>query len=513
MKPINNNSTGCDPISSNCVIWHGADIPCINLCKGDSVTAVVGKLATELCDLLDSLNVNVYEIGCLNLGACTPKDFKELIQILIDKICENSNIDNGQPVVSGGCPDCIVNICPQFYYENSLGDTVTTMQLKDYVLAIGNKVCMIVGQIATINATLIQHEQRIIILENKITPDLVLPQITPVCVLPSVPTDLDTVLIALETEFCNLINYTGDTPAIALALQAACLGLNQAPQLSGSGLMQNIPGWFTNPINLAQSFSNLWKTVCDLRNAVSFIQNNCCDTSCNAINLIVEATLNSTTELRLDFTGTIPNNYIDAIIGSTIVLTDAGGGGPQTINIVQIKNNYFDLNQPLIIPLLGVNGANDVTVQVTYRFYDPVTESNCENLVQTIALGTETCPDLIIEPDYNGVTFSFAWNGPTPTFITAELLSSTNVVLTSQVLNVLNVNGSGSFGSLAEGQTYKIRLIINGIPCEAEIFETLEYLCLLPTLSAPQIILIDISGEQNGTIIEDYIQEYNDTHI
>ena len=52
MKPTNIYKHGCDPISSNCVIWQGPDIECINLCKWDSVSDVVYKLAQELCTVM-----------------------------------------------------------------------------------------------------------------------------------------------------------------------------------------------------------------------------------------------------------------------------------------------------------------------------------------------------------------------------------------------------------------------------------------------------------------------------
>jgi hypothetical protein len=33
-----NTQRGCTPLSSNCVIWQGPDISCINLCKGPTQT-------------------------------------------------------------------------------------------------------------------------------------------------------------------------------------------------------------------------------------------------------------------------------------------------------------------------------------------------------------------------------------------------------------------------------------------------------------------------------------------
>jgi len=67
--PIQSNSTqeGCNPISSNCVIWQGPDIPCINLCNGDTVSDVVAKLAEKLCTLLDQTTISAYDLSCFNL--------------------------------------------------------------------------------------------------------------------------------------------------------------------------------------------------------------------------------------------------------------------------------------------------------------------------------------------------------------------------------------------------------------------------------------------------------------
>jgi len=88
MKPTNLEKTACNPVSSTCVIWTGPDIECINLCKGDTVTEVVYKLATELCKVIDTFNVSNYDISCLDL-ACPPKTFEELIQATITAICNN----------------------------------------------------------------------------------------------------------------------------------------------------------------------------------------------------------------------------------------------------------------------------------------------------------------------------------------------------------------------------------------------------------------------------------------
>ena len=70
MIPYKSNSDkeNCSPVSSNCVTWQGPDIACINLCKGDSVSDVVYKLATELCDIKASTDMTSVDFNCLLTG-------------------------------------------------------------------------------------------------------------------------------------------------------------------------------------------------------------------------------------------------------------------------------------------------------------------------------------------------------------------------------------------------------------------------------------------------------------
>lgn len=129
MKPLNLDEPGCNPISSNCVIWQGPDIPCIKLCKGDSVSSVVAKLATELCDVLTILDIKSYDLTCFNLTTCTPANFQELLQFLMKRICSlekctgcapdcdgNTSLCNGTCGKSTtGCPECEVPISSCFW--------------------------------------------------------------------------------------------------------------------------------------------------------------------------------------------------------------------------------------------------------------------------------------------------------------------------------------------------------------------------------------------------------------
>lgn len=85
--PLNINKGTCSAISSNCVTWQGPDIPCLDLCKGATITEVVYNLGIQFCDLYAELSPNNYNLDCLNLDNVCDVTFKDIFQALIDKIC------------------------------------------------------------------------------------------------------------------------------------------------------------------------------------------------------------------------------------------------------------------------------------------------------------------------------------------------------------------------------------------------------------------------------------------
>ena len=86
----------CIPTSSNCIVWDGPDIPCLKLCKGDTVTDVLYKLAKDYCDLLVQFDPSKYDISCFNYIGCSPENFSELLQIIINKICDIEKLEGPQ---------------------------------------------------------------------------------------------------------------------------------------------------------------------------------------------------------------------------------------------------------------------------------------------------------------------------------------------------------------------------------------------------------------------------------
>jgi len=136
IKPTNFGSgKGITPVSSNNVIWQGPDLPCIKLCKGDSISKVIYEMACKLCALIDMFELDNYTLDCLALDKCdVPKDFVQLIQLLINKICEILGMAPSEQA-QAAC-DCDIAIAGCF--QASLG---MSNKLLNYVAAIGEKVC------------------------------------------------------------------------------------------------------------------------------------------------------------------------------------------------------------------------------------------------------------------------------------------------------------------------------------------------------------------------------------
>lgn len=463
MKPINNDNASCNPISSNCVIWQGPDIPCINLCKGDTVSDVIAKLATELCDVLTQIDVTTLDLSCFNLTGCEPKDLQAFLQFLIDKICalENCCATSNSGRAATTCPDCVVNIARCFYYQDQYGNQITTMQLSDYVTAIGNKVCDILTQIDIINQTLVNYNIRITALENKPDPTLTIPTVTPVCVLPSVPTEVQIVVDALEQEFCALQGATGTPTQIYTAIAAECPNLATSPALGpGGGNMGSIPGWINPETNLAASINNMWLTICDLRAAVINIKNNCCPSGCDGVSIYITAIVEAPSTLRIYINGTIPTGFQNCnVLGSLFTIADTLGG-----SFTQYVDVVLNLNNPggyvIDLSTTPVNPASNLVISSNICLCNPTTNAECCNYVSYNLNNEAACPELTLTPDITSIAYSTI---PTVNGIyTIQLYNNAGTTLIAQnvVAGIAFTPILGSFTGLVSSTPYKVRVLI-----------------------------------------------------
>jgi hypothetical protein len=272
MKPLNYDNSPCSPTSSNCVIWQGPDLDCIKLCKGDTISDVVESLATELCNVMDQLNITNYELSCFNLVSCPPKTFQELIQFLIDKICEIQNIDsNATENAATTCPDCLVSIAPCFINDDS-GFVNQTMQLIDYVTLIGQTLCNLINETVAVNLEITNLKSITTSLQTQISNILpyTLPLITITTPISSYPINSQVPLDNLLGTFINnvwapYVASTGSSSEILAAVYQKTI-LNSTLQLANGQPFINKATWISDVIynSAADAINNIWSVIDDL---------------------------------------------------------------------------------------------------------------------------------------------------------------------------------------------------------------------------------------------------------
>ena len=328
MIPVSssNYQQGCNPISSNCVVWQGPDLPIIGLCNGDTVSDVIAKLADKLVEVTDSVSITGVDLSCLQLSTA-PETIEDLFQVIVNEICSlGSRCDDLEAGGGGstGTSEIIASLPACLQFTNAQNDLVTQLPIDEYAELVAAKVCELIADITTLETTVNDHETRITTLENATGSDYTTPQITPSCVLPAVPTDIDVVLDELEDQFCTLNDTLGGSTSLLASSTYQCDLLASDNQLAGSGTMSSLEGWNIPVNNVAQSLTNMWLTICDMRAAIKDIQTNCCGATCNDVIFMGFGSYSDGT-ITLNFGGTvIPNGFTECTTaGATVTITDA----------------------------------------------------------------------------------------------------------------------------------------------------------------------------------------------
>lgn len=401
MVPIKSNTadTGCSPVSSNCVIWQGPAIACINLCNGDSVSEVVYKLGTELCALQAQLDLTDLDFDCLVSSAVgTPQPEHTLavaLELLINKVCSLNDLMSGGG--SGGstpAPQDPVIVIPQnaacFITTDENGASVTQLPTSTFIKRIAVEVCSLRTTSQLQTTTLSNHATRIVALEAR-PAATALPQVTPSCTFPTTAdVNLDVAWEALEQQFCQLRSITGMPTALSAALTYQCAGLSAENALSRTGTMSSLNGWRNQVGTVADALTNLFITVCDMRAAVKDLALNGVSTSSTAFNcssVIVDFTVTTNAErtsATIFFAGltTIANDVTDCTAqGAKVTVTDSSGA--RFITYVNVSNNKANTNG-VTFSVPGLNPALNYTFLLEACFTK--NGSQCNKVVTKTAL-------------------------------------------------------------------------------------------------------------------------------
>lgn len=335
----NTNKENCSPISSNCVIWQGPNISCIGLCNGDSVSDVVYKTATLVCELQTTLDLSDLDLKCLVDNCLTCPDPEKtlgiVLQLLINKVCTLQEIIDS--IGGGNSTEVEVRLAQCFIadFTDSNGDVTNPVPVSQYVQKIAQKICDILSRLDSIDLTTagLDHDiqaltGRVVTLEN--ASDV---QVVPVCTGTAIATDIDVAVRHLEEKFCTLQSITGIPTALALVLDEECQavtppGYVESLATPGTALWQPKDASTT----IADTLMKMWAAICDVRAAVSLIQDTCCQISCDDLKVDFDVTLTADNGVYFlnFFLGqktVIPTTFTDcdATNGQKLTITDGAG--------------------------------------------------------------------------------------------------------------------------------------------------------------------------------------------
>lgn len=472
--PLNSSrakQAGCAPMSSNCIVWQGRDLPCISLCKGDTITDVVEKLADELCDLMDMFDLDNYDLSCFNNEVPQIKTFDELIQKILDKICDLEDITpGGGTITPSTCPeDCIVDIATCFYFENETGDTVTTMSLTDYITAIGNKLCKLIDDVTGLTISVEQLQDDVTAIDSRVDtieatyvkdPDLdytntatLDPSLTPRFVTLGVKT--------IEDAFVAHMNAVGLTTKIYQSMFKG-VELADLDALSRTGTYQGLSGWITTMTSLSDSYNNMWIVIKDLRDAVDYLQKNNSLNACGLIKynfrteLDVSDPSNPTVVFYLDGSqGLTPYRDSDSS-GASFTITDSDGNSTTAkLNIISTAANPAGYSYNLAPT--SVDETKDLTIELSALLYNPSTNTTCEHLLHSVIRIQDPCTGVTLTPGSTSIEYEVTiLSGYT--YIVDLYEESGIVAIQSMTINTASPTFTGTFTGLTASTDYEVQV-------------------------------------------------------
>ena len=180
------NTNGCNPLSSNCVVWQGPDLECIDLCAGDTISDVVAKIAHALCECCDpvlrsgqSRSASTSDISTIIQGCITinkgrdAQNLDELLQFIIDKICEtDQTLSRSAAADPTAFATAYLMPLPQAAQFDQGSTRITEQVLYDkttdsgWIITIGNYIGGLQDSVTSIQRTLENHEERIANIER-----------------------------------------------------------------------------------------------------------------------------------------------------------------------------------------------------------------------------------------------------------------------------------------------------------------------------------------------------------
>ncbi len=366
-------------VSSNSVIWAGPDLPCIDLCKGDTISDVQLKVATELCKIIEQLDLSETDLGCINDCPACPqpdKSLKKVIKLLIDAFCVlKERVDDLGEANNNANQVFDVNLrC--IAQTDGAGNILNDNSNDQIVQSIIDQLCNNKFSIDLLTAKVEDLQDAIDAIPPP--PVLELPSLASSCLYTGTR-DLDVAHSQLDAAFCSLRSILGLPGALSGGISQQCPDLFTAYGAN--------PNFKATPATVADSLGNMWIVLCDVMSRVAYMESNCCRATCDDVKIgfgVVLSDARDEATLRFTFgNGTsIPDGFIDC--GSRLTVTDTWGNVVD--QIIKIENAA-----ELLIDLTGLNFNSDYTFSIEVCMRNAETNLTCQKCVTKFVAYQDTC--------------------------------------------------------------------------------------------------------------------------
>ena len=371
MKPINlENNENNIPTSSNCVILESLGIDC-SIIEDNDLGATLTNALEQMIYLYDTLNIKTYKTKCFG-DDCSPKTFEEVFQMVMDAIC-----DLAPEEVVTVCNSCVLSI------DDCLTLGPVDININDYIILIGEKICELQSEIIAINETIESHETRIQALENTDFIEIPFQPVEAICSLNPQTTDIVTLTKAFEKMFCVFSEFHGDPKSIKLQLQELDCEILPSGQSSA----------FPNDGDYAGTLSQLWEAACILRTELIALKDNCCGAGgpvegCPGEDFVIDFSRDGS-QIDLGVTGSLTSGYMEGT--SVVTVTDVNN---DTYSENVIVSNFSGSTITINVPnTLDVSDTLVVDIEI---------------ITLNISLGGIPCSSIYTETLYNVICASIS---------------------------------------------------------------------------------------------------------
>ena len=671
MLPLSTGNTkGCNPISSNCIIWQGPDLACLNICTGDTISIVVAKIAELLCNLIQTGIESNFDISGV-LQSCTAvgtnpaaTDLTSLLQNMINTQCNLGITVNGtnglvetvttlttliedltlQPGINGNNGEdgtSIIDVVDmgngQFYFVyndgtdssddpltvpvnttiqeitnevinnintntveqlivpvvlpkcifsqtsrlmNNIPDTPVQLSENDtmflytdnpqsysetfddgtvyyyggWVDFVNRILCCVVcdddGSDSVTSSTgvdvnnrdisnlpvISQLKNRVLSIEKRGSTKYVPPKVTVRCVISNKigqRVEMQELLAALEKDYCQYRKAIGSTGDVLTAARYECTNLSAGDRLAGNGSMSSLQGWNSKPSNLAQSFSNAWRTICDLRTAVEDLQTTVTPTACTGFvydpkTSLIKNGSGDITGIAIGFQEcTIPSGYYDCDKGkgTKITIEDSSLNSITSYaNVSQMQSS--ENNHNITVANSQLDTTSNFKIKMHFCFTDGTNQ--CERLMEVTLENSSACPtvtlnttgetsieytvsglnttsnsvyDIIVETSSGSVVAKQAIKSPATTSVTGK---ATGLIAGSKYNYYVQVTSpSGNVSSCS-----KSTFITSAPTCATHSKTSSEYVTAISKVGTTKVTL---ATYKNGSTITAWIAGFDAT--